>query len=123
MAETLSSFPLARERRDERRRQNQRSADQISQAQVLYQDEVRRTQFDAIVADVIDDARIGADGEEHQERQERRLQRTVQDRHRCSEFKIRVPNLNRIRNRIIAAVDVRRRIVLLTPLTPNLHRG
>ena len=86
MAEARSSLPFASEWSDERRRQNERGADEIGQTQMLYQDEMRGAQFDGIVTDVVDDTGVGADGEEHQQGQQSRLQRPVQDGHGTSKF-------------------------------------
>lgn len=58
-----SSRPTAQKRSGEWRRQNERCAYQVRDAQVLYQHEMSGAHLDAVVADVVDDASVGADGQ------------------------------------------------------------
>ena len=81
VAEFGAPFPPAPQRSDERGGQDERGSDQVSHTQMLDQQEMIGSQFDAIVPNVGYDARVGADGEDDQQGQQSGLTRPVQDRH------------------------------------------
>ena len=77
VAKFRSTLPAALQGGDQRCGQNERSADEIRHAQVLNKDKMSGAHFDAIGSNVVDDASVGADGQEDEQGEQNGLERTV----------------------------------------------